>query len=396
MAGVLLMLSVAALAAPEGGVADEYARRAARIGAKDARAWLELAAFSESRQLLAQREDALRKALAADPDHAEAHARLDEVRVGRAWLPAGEAEAAEAREQEAKGLAFYGAKWRPPAEAEKLRKVDRVTVGWDFTVRVDTRRLTVYSGRSLADTRRLAGLLENALAAYVQVYGKVWKLNPNPTPFKVYFFGDRETFTRVLKAETGRGPSEAQSGLYMSESQVLYAGRSVQAGGGEDFHHATAVHEMTHAMDHLLARLLSDWPLWLAEGRAEHLGQAVLGRQVVPGLVRVPPGSTRFAELREAMAGIRLEQLLAANDAQFSGERGLQYYAMSWAWVHFLFHAEEGRRPGRGAAFRTFLAGCPGRSSTADFEKAVGKLSELEPAFRKYVEGTLMPLEGKP
>ena len=198
LAALLIAGTALCVAAEDPGA--EYAARAGKLGEKkDPKGWLALADFCEEHLLWGKREEALRKVVSLSPDNAEAHARLDEVKFGKGWLPVEEAEAKEAEKNQAKGLVFYGAKWVSPKEADKLREADRKAVGWNVEVRIDTPHFRVYSARPLDFSRGLAGLLENEVLAYQRFYGKVWKLEPNPAPFKAYVFADRETFVSVLK-----------------------------------------------------------------------------------------------------------------------------------------------------------------------------------------------------
>ncbi len=380
---MLVLLLGAAAPSPEA----DYAERAAKLeGEKDAKAWLKLADFAEEHLPWEAREEALRKALAQDPEDAEAHARLDEVKVGQAWLPAGEAEAREAEEKQAKGLVFYGKGWIPAAEADKLREADRKEAGWDVAFRLDTAHLRVYSGRPLAFTRRLAALLEDEVGVYRKLYGGTLALDPEPPTVRVYVFADRDGFARVVAQVVGRDPPGKSPGMYSPETGVLYVGDSAK-GGSEGAVLQTAAHEMTHALDHRWARV-PEWPNWLVEGRAHHLGFAIRGRRILPGTVAVPPGARILKTLGEAIDGADLREFLALTPEGFVGEGIGSHYALSWALVHFLFHGEGGKyAPG----FRAFLQGLPGKGSVADFEKAVGPLSGLEPAFKRYVKETLIP-----
>ena len=383
------LLLAAALADP----AAEYAQRAAKVPDKDAKGWLALADFCEEGLLWESRAEALRKAAAADPENPQAHARLDEKRWDGKWIPAGEAEAAEIGANRARGLAYQGAKWVQPKDAEKSRDADRKAVGWACDFRMDTRRLSIYSSQPLEETWRLAALLESELDAYLRLYGPVWKLEAKPRPFRIYVFGDRGTFEKVMKADTGSAPQPWQVGYYYAGNQVLYVGRSDEAtsGNSERVTAKLAVHEMLHALDHQWAHLdlgHAAIPMWLVEGRADHFGNAVSGRQVLPGSLHLPPQDAEPNDLGKILPALSPGALMDLSREAFAAESQVEHYALSWALVHYLLHAENGRR---GPAFRAFLKGMPARASRAEFEKAVGKLSEIEPAFKAWAEGTLVP-----
>ena len=381
---------------------EQYAERAGKLeGKKDAKAWLKLKDFAEEHLLWKEREEALRKTIDQDPEGAEAHTRLDEVKVGEEWLPAEEAEAREAEENQGKGLVFYGTKWVPAKEADKLREADRKQVGWDCDLRIQTPRFVLYSARSLPLSRRIIALLESDLAAYQRLYGSVWKAAPSAKPIRVYLFRDRASYERKLQADLSSPPG-LPHGMYSAVTKVCYLGLPPDYKPGLDPEAYTeeqtarvAAHEMLHAFDDLMSRSHTVSPNradWVLEGRADHFGDSVLGRQVLPGRVHLlhVGGSMedRGVALAKGVEGLPLAQLLAMNTARFTGEGVREHYVMSWALVHFLFHAEGGRHA---PAFRKFLAGCPKQSSPAEFEKTVGRLATLEPAFKDYVRKVLLP-----
>ena len=85
---------------------------------------------------------------------------------------------------------------------------------------------------------------------------------------------------------------------------------------------------------------------------------------------------------------MRVAQLMALKQAEFDGERVSQNYLWSWAWMHFLCHGEGGKHASRLLAF---LGSPADKSSLAAFEKAVGPLAEMEPAFKAYLEKEFLP-----
>ncbi len=393
-------LALAALAgSPPASPEALYAERAAKLeGKKDAKAWLKLADFAEEHLLGKWREEALRKALEQAPENAEARARLDEARAGKDWLPAGEVEAKDIEENEARGLVFYGTKWVKPKEAQAEREKDRKAEGWDLDFRLDTPNLRIYSARPLAFTRRLAALLENEIAAYRRVYGKVWKLQETLVPARVYLFRDREAFERQAAPFFGQMPP-LLSGFYRVKTRVLYVGciagepPGASASEWELLH--TAVHETVHLLDDQLARVdTPQVPLWVKEGRADHFGYAVSGRQVLPGDCRCHPKSLVPETLASALDAVPLGTLVGLDRATFLAGKESQHYFLSLAFVHFLLHAEGGRHA---EGFRTYLKGLPGKGTRADLERALGLgLDPLEAPFKDYARETLIPMLKRP
>jgi hypothetical protein len=381
-----------ALAAGEGSDRDpaaEFTARSEKLGDRNPKGWLELATFCEKHRLLSQRDEALRKVLVFSPDNAEAHERLDEVKVGKTWVAADQAE--EAEKGQAKGRVFYGAKWVPPSEAAKLREADRKLVGWPCETRVDTPRVTVYSARPLDFTRRLAALLENEVGAYERLHDKVWKLDAQKKltaqKLKVYLFPDRASCLEKLNADSGGKAPKAPLGVYYDGTRTMYIGQHSQIEFDPAQVFCTCAHEMVHAMDHLLARQdLGISPFWVWEGRAEYFGYSVHGRKLLPGGFWLHAGGADMPNvLGKALEAISLREMM---DLREYGEFGLDDYALAWAFVHFLYHGEGGKHA---AGFQAYLAGIPRKAKLSDFEAAVGKLSVLEPAFRNYVETVFLP-----
>ncbi len=391
---LLFLLLGASAPAPEA----DYAERAAKLeGKKDAKAWLKLADFAEEQLLWEKREEALRKAVEADPKNAEAHERLDEVKVGQDWLPAAEAEAKDAEEKQAKGLVFYGAKWVPSKEADKLREADRKAVGWPLEFRLDTPHLRIYSARPLDLTLRVARLLERHDLAYRRLHAPVWKLKPPSSPLKVYFFADRKTYLDVAASEDpGNDAPDMMGGFYLNSTKTLYLGATRQDEEEKGRRQTPelilhmAVHEMTHGLDDRVVGM-EGMPVWLLEGRAEYLAYAIRSDRVMPGFIGIIESLSFRQDLAGALEALRPGDVMKMTQGEFSQD-GLRCYALSCAWVHFLYHGDGGRHA---EGFRRFLAGCPGKSSPALLEKAVGPLSDLEPAFKRYVKETLLPMMEK-
>lgn len=388
-----LIASLAAFPVLHGGVRgksqdplQEFVTRTEKLGDRNPKGWLDLATYCEAHRLWDQRDEALRKVVALAPNNAEAHARLDEVKVAKEWLPVEEAEAQEAKAQEAKGRVFYGNAWILANEAERLLQADRKQVGWPCQRRIETSRLILYSGKPLDFTRHVAAVLENEMKAYEEFHGKFLKLAPRK--MKVYLFSDHASFLEKYNADTQDTTNSAKriAGVYDAGHDILYVG-----GHPDGFvpaqYLSCALHEMLHGMDHRFAELpLSAPPHWVWEGRAEYFAYSARGRQVFPGAFHMHPACDRLpAHLERTMGSLTLTQLLTVEDyARFGPEHQL----LAWAFVHFLYHGEDGKYTDR---FNAYLTGIAKRSDLKSFEAGVGKLSELEPAFRRYVDDVFAP-----
>ena len=427
----VLVLLTASVAAGAADPQEEYAARAARqeelekAGARDPGPWLKLADYCEANLLLGRREEALRHALKVDPDNPAAHGRLDEVRSGDRWLPASQAEAEEIAAGLKKKQAYYGSGWIPAGEAEKRRAQDRKIpdwipqedtdgkpvariMDWPFETRVDTPNLAVFSALPLDLTLRISGTLENEIIAYERFYGygRVWTFTngfegfaPFGSRRPVFLFKQRGIFLKQLQVALRCHGDIVEStllGMYLPEPRALFVGvwEGPWEGQSEEILN-TAVHELFHGLDDGFPMRHDgfEMPPWVAEGRAEHFALSLVGRQVVPGAIRVPALSGRPEELSDVLAQAKKKSIRDRKFCllrQMAGE-GCVYpdgYALSWGMVHFLFHGEGGCHA---AGFRAYLTGLTKDASVEALEKQIGKLEELEAPFRKYLEEELIP-----
>lgn len=207
-----------------------------------------------------------------------------------------------------------------------------------------------------------------------------------PPPLTVYLFKDKATFDQIFSKVSKQGPlPNGVAGVYGNGFKILLVHTDTGITG--DSYLSTMAHEMIHAMDDRLAGIFKgNSPNWLMEGRAEHIGTyARWERLVIPGYVGLEANTAAVAFLTQEIESINLRQFLMASEKQKFGFAG---YCVSFAFVHFLFHAENEKHA---YAFRLFLSGGPNHYTMADFEKIVGKIDTIEPAYKKYVHDFLLP-----
>ncbi len=318
-------------------------------------------------------------AAAGDARVSDLDGHPDEVRVGKRWLPVEEAEAARDEEELAKGAVYYGTGWIPQAGAERLRRVDRKRVGWAFETRSDSAHVSVYSSLPVAFTRRLAAVLENGIGAYRDLYGPIWRLAPLPKSLRVFLFSDRDAFQSAVRA-AGEVPDGGDTCRYCPQAQLV----CVLGDTGNGFETLVdALRTLNTALDTLLAP--GEMPVWAQRGRGLYLALGLQGRQVLPGFLAPLPAGAASALLEEDMG---LAELISSGGSAFYSEKRTGREFLAWAWVHFLLHGEGGRHA---AGFRTYLSGKAAKGMVADFERAVGKVRDLEPGFRRDVSEVLVP-----
>ncbi len=383
-------LSAAGRAVAGGTAEQEYEARAAKLADGDAKGWLALADFCEARLLLPQREAALRKVVAAVPEHAEARRRLDEVKAGAEWVSGAEADEREGKQHEGKGEVFYGKAWVSAAAAGRLRAADRGRFAWPIQTRVDAPHCTVYGAASYAETRAVAVVVHRVATGYEAVFGKGRKLTPF-APFPVHLFGAADVFAKEFKrmGKLSGDVPKGFAGAYTPPVKMMFLSTDIgSANWNQETLLRTVAHETLHALDELAAGIsLSAVPTWIAEGRAIYSQYSLVGRQWIPGALCVGGTDGRGMEVEKAYKAASLDTLIGLDLKAFMQNAGANY-AVAWSFTHFLLHGQDGKHRER---FLRFLAGCPQRSSAKDFERVVAKVAELEEPYKVYVESVFLP-----
>ncbi|MBI4245255.1 MAG: hypothetical protein HY606_14285 [Planctomycetes bacterium] len=364
--------------------------------------WLKLADKYEAQLNLTKREEAFRKVIEIDPDNEEAHLRLDEKKYQAKWMPADEAEALEEKENNEKGLVYYGSKWITSEKADELREADRKKVKWGFTTKVDTEHLRIFSSYPVNFTRKISAILENEISAYRKFYGKTWNLNKTTTVLRVFIFKDWKLFSEQISRWLQI--HEGVTGYYRWTNLTLYVSTSAGNENDEPSIIHTAVHELFHGLDHVLALANSRYvlsqlsslefkfPTWLTESRPNHFAHSIFGRQIIPGLISATPNrllTDGLLTLQTAIESVQITEILPMDEMTFQNKGGYVNYCVTWAFVYFLFHGENGRYS---KGFNKFLSNVHSKNKPKHLEEALGvKLAEVENEFRIYVKKELVP-----
>lgn len=369
---------------------ERYQRESPALINRPEADYLALAAFCREHRLVQQEAALFRRLLRAKPEHAEARARLGFVRDGKKWIETAEAWRREAREHERNGEACYGEGWIPKADAEAKLKEDASVLGWAPRLRLDTKDVRIFSAAEYPTARALAEAAAAVWPVYLAMDGAACPLKA-PRAVRVCLFEDRKTWAAVYRKLIGEELPSYGGSCYHDLTDTVYicmeaapAMKATEAGLAE-----TVVHEMVHALDEQALQGLALRPKWVEEGRAEYLGHATWLRGIVPGAVMLEKNDARSQNLADAVMKVALAELLDADREKFYGEKMKFYYPLAWALVHFLLHGEDGRHAD---AFRAFVCDAETGWSREAFEARIGKLDEIEPAFKKYIREILLPL----
>ena len=313
------------------------------------------------------------------------------------WLPLNDPTPGGAESQRARILAL------PLAQRKELLRqqssVADTLLDRERRQRFDSPRFVVVSDAPDPDTARIvAGNLEAVFNVIQDLFGS--RIEPQPEPFKivVYMYASRHSFD-ALKGQLE--VFEWSEGFYSPAGLFAF---HIQHPTMESLL-GVMMHEATHAfVDRLLVQPGSYLPRWLGEGFAEYVGNSEIKKgKLIPGraardkFVLIPGyGAVRATSIPRlnlkdvklkirADEGLTVEELIAADEHTFYGERRSLYYPSAWLLVHFLRHGEAGWAEQEFPAFMLYVA--EGYAAVAALETVYGFApAEIETRFRSYIQ----------
>ena len=350
---------------------EDYAARRAALGPRDAEGRYQLAIWCARKGLNAESEAEIRAALAIDPAHRLARARLDGLEESRRQAQARSQAAAEAKAQPATPVLVQAPVELPPEEnlADGLSRQQGAHC------------LAVCDG-SAELARRVARIGEEVVADFARVFN----LPPESAGLRgfrvrIRYHLQDDSWQEACRRECGAG-----DGFYNNISRTCHV-----RGRGTETISVSVLQTIRHEVTHALA--------FQALGAAGHcrwfnevLATAMEGSGE-DGLGDVKR-SARPCFLNEKVAGqLQVADLLAS---QFGGELSLADYTRAWAFGHFIFYGEAGaKEQPRKAAFLALLADA--RTWGADLDKAFDRQfpdrAALEAAWREHVKSILPKIQ---
>lgn len=205
-------------------------------------------------------------------------------------------------------------------------------------------------------------------------------------PTTVVVFKDEGSFARFKPRDEEGRRRERVAGYFVRSAEANYLVVPMHRNAARTFHYL--FHEYTHF---IVRQNMGDVPEWLNEGMAEFYSTFRAMPRERRAVVGEPP-QNRLPRLSKGWH-LPLRDLLTmgpAERAQAGNERQQQFYAQSWAFVHFLTLGDSGRHR-RGVV--TYLEAVEkGASVDAAVESAFGmSIQELEAAVASYARRMTFP-----
>ncbi|MCG8455256.1 MAG: hypothetical protein MI919_03175 [Holophagales bacterium] len=244
----------------------------------------------------------------------------------------------------------------------------------------------------------IARILEAAIRVVQGMHQPTIEPHPRYLKTLVYLYKYRTDFEAARADLT---PLCGMEATYYAPGLIIY---HLEV-GSPDILLSFLIHEASHAYsDQHLRGPRIEPPRWFEEGFAEYMGNSKLEKgKLIPGATLkrkyVLSHFSGGAHLSTTQAGWDLDtaqkalrrkggmdlfQVVDAKRTEFYGRDSHLYYSISWLFVHFLRHGEQGWDEGPFSTLVLYLA--EGYSSRSAIEAAYGRtLEELEGPFLEYV-----------
>ncbi|MCE1203256.1 MAG: DUF1570 domain-containing protein [Holophagaceae bacterium] len=243
-------------------------------------------------------------------------------------------------------------------------------------VEVRSPHFVAYSDAGEAEARRILEGFEGIRSVFSKVLPGI-KVDLHK-PVVVIVAENEASMRRFVPDQFAGKDPKRSSGLYQRGRERDLAIVRLDAGHQEDQPFAVVFHEYTHAIVH---NNFSALPTWLDEGIAEFYGSTEIRSK------RVYLGRIPFHHLDLLRRGrMPLKALLQVNHDSpeyMEGSKANQFYAQSWAMVHYLFMDEEARKSDMFAAYLRALSRQTDPLAAA--QEGFGDLAKLEGRIAQYV-----------
>lgn len=236
----------------------------------------------------------------------------------------------------------------------------------------------VLTDASQSDARQVAHEFEQMRFVFVEHYPK-FRLEGG-APMLIFAARDEGT-AKSLEAVMWKGKGAKPAGVFhhaWEREYVMVRMDQWNTPGMEVIARQTVYHEYTHSVLHLNLHWI---PTWLDEGLANFYGYTRFQNKKI--LVGAPP--TNYGQMPRQLL-IPLETLLTVNPGSpyyHDEDKVYQFYAESWALVHFMMFGpgmENGERLNR---FSALLQ--QGVEQKKAFVQAFGPIADMEKALSNYI-----------
>ncbi len=268
-------------------------------------------------------------------------------------------------------------------ERQQVRKLD---ADWKCTLRLDSEHFALFTTCDKSVAAPLLALAERLYEAFWLEFADAKIIIPGKV--KIYVFNKVREYVTYLNAH-GHNIDPKVRLVNPHFNPFSGAACVCRENVSRDFLYQSTAHEITHGLSVSVMNSFFKSGCWVVEGIAHYVGMSTYSKtdKIAFEKIHQTKYSAHVGFLKLMMKQKRVRPLREFINMGYNGFRKdfTASNVQCWTLFHFLQHAEDGKyRDG----FHKYLAGicAGGKGDAAAFEKCVGELSEVEPAYLKYLK----------
>ncbi len=266
--------------------------------------------------------------------------------------------------------------------SRESHQVKELTADWDYKLRLDSKHFALFTTSPKSVAKSIPEFAENVYESFCYEFGDTRMMIPKK--LKIYLFNKKKEYIRYMESK-GMIVDKIwePTPLYSSYSDAVLLLRQGQSRG---YLLQSMAHEITHSLSADLFKSLYNSGAWVIEGIAYYVGMSVnlKKKRVVLGEIHQTWKSQIMGVIKEMFRQKKFIPLRKFINMRETALKRINFHLQAFSLFHFLQEVEGSKYK---IGFHRYLSEiCTWRGGGAEvFEECVGKISEIEPAYLKYI-----------
>ena len=266
--------------------------------------------------------------------------------------------------------------------SRESHQAKELTADWDYKLRLDSKHFALFTTSPTSVAESIPEFAENVYELFCNEFGDTGMMIPKK--LKIYLFNKKKEYIRYMESkgmtvDKTWGPTP----LYSSYSDAVLLLRQGQSRG---YLLQSMAHEITHSLSVSLFKSLYNSGAWVMEGIAYYVGMSVKlkKKRIILGEIHQTWKSQIMGIIKEMFRQKKFVPLRKFINMRETALKRINFHLQAFSLFHFLQEVEDSKYK---IGFHRYLGEiCTGRGGGAEvFEECVGKISEIEPAYLKYI-----------
>ncbi|TET35904.1 MAG: hypothetical protein E3J72_09705 [Planctomycetota bacterium] len=269
------------------------------------------------------------------------------------------------------------------AKYQESQQHRKLTAKWKYTLRLDSEHFALFTTSDKKTAQPLLDLSEKTYETFCAEFTDTGMLITGK--MKIYLFDKKSEYAAFLK----KSGSKISQGTELVPHYSPYSGAACvfRQGNSKEYLHQTTVHEVVHGLSLSLMKSFYGSGCWTVEGITHYVALSANWKKKTIKLGEIH--QTKKSQMTGYLKTMRkegkvlpLKKLISMSQPQLAR---ITSHVQAWSFFHFLQHGKKGKyKEGLHNYLAAICSGKPADVST--FEKLVGKLSEIEPAYQAYIK----------